>query len=380
MAPARFSVAFLLILASHTAGAGENVWTTSGPPGFLTALAVAPQSPTLFAGVSLDGHAQAFRSLDSGLNWTFQAETTNATISAFAVDPFHAETVFAATIRSQYLGEGGEVYRSPDGGSIWVQLASVSARIRSIVPHPTEPDTLFAASNWCRCLQPLCFFHFVCSLTILRSRDSGATWTFHDTGLQGGSAASVVVDPVDHERVFAGGDTGIAVSQDRGDHWTPSNAGLETCPSILALAVRSTDSALFAASGQIFSNRFQCGGVFRSLDSGRTWSVTGLSPHYVTSLAIDPVNPRTMYIGTARIGFFSPEGGVFRTTDGGETWETFGLGLPPGGVSDVVIESSGRKLHASTNEGVFDIDIVPGARPPVVPIRSRESRVLPSRP
>jgi photosystem II stability/assembly factor-like uncharacterized protein len=380
MAPPRFSVACLLILASHTAGAGENVWTTNGPPGFLTALAVAPQSPTLFAGVSLDSRAQAFRSLDLGSSWTFLAETTNATINAFAFDPFHAGTVFAATIRSRYLGEGGEVYRSPDGGSTWVQLASVSARIRSIVPHPTEPDTVFAASNWCRCLQPLCFFHFVCSLTILRSRDSGATWTFHDTGLQGGSAASVVVDPVDHDRLFAGGDTGIAVSQDRGDHWTPSNAGLETCPSILALAVRSTDGMLLAGSGQILSDRFQCGGAFRSLDGGRTWSATSLAPYFVTSLAIDPAHPETIYAATARLGFFSPDGGVFRSLDGGQTWEPFGSGLPAGGVSQIVIDPNGRTVHAATSAGVYDFEIVPGARPPIVPGRSRTTRVVPGRP
>jgi photosystem II stability/assembly factor-like uncharacterized protein len=370
----------LLVALPAVVSAGENIWTTNGPPGFLTVLSVAPQSPTLFAGVSLDGHAQAFRSLDSGLNWTLQAETTNATISAFAVDPFRAERVFATTIRSQYLGEGGEVYRSPDGGSTWTQLTSVSARVRSLVAHPTEPETLFAASNWCRCQQAPCFFHLICSLTILRSRDSGATWSFHDTGLRGSSAASVVVDPVDHDRIFAGGDTGIAVSSDRGDHWTASSAGLETCPSILALAFRSTDGTLFAASGQISSNRFQCGGVFRSLDGGRTWSATSLSPHYVTCLAIDPADPETIYAGTARIGFFSPDGGVFRSLDGGQTWEPFGSGLPAGGVSQLVIDPTGRTVHAGTSAGVYDYEIVPGARPPIVPGRSRTTRVLPSRP
>ena len=368
------------LLASHVVLAGENVWTTNGPPGNVSALAAAPDTSRLFAAVSLDHNAQAFLSLDLGSTWTLLAETREASVTAFAVDRFRAQTVYAATIRSLYLGEGGEVYRSPDGGSTWVQIASVSARIRSIVPHSTEPDTLFAASNWCRCQQALCFFHFICTLTILRSDDGGTTWSYHDTGLSGGSAASVVIDPVDHGRIYAGGDTGVAVSPDRGDHWTASSAGLETCPTILALAVRSTDGAVFAASGRIHSNRFECGGIFRSADGGRTWTMTGLSPHYVTSLAIDPANPETMYAGTARIGFFSPDGGVFRTLDGGQSWVPFGSGLPPGGVSQIVIDPSGRTVHAGTSEGVYDLTIVPGARPPVVPPRTHSTRILPVRP
>ena len=379
--PVRRLVSLLpVFLASPILYAGENVWTTNGPAGQVTALAGALDTSTLFAGVSLDHNAQAFRSLDLGSTWTLLAETREASVTAFAVDRFRAQTVYAATIRSLYLGEGGEVYRSPDGGSTWVQIATVSARIRSVVPHSTEPDTLLAASNWCRCQQALCFFHFICTLTILRSRDEGTTWSFHDTGLSGGSAASVAIDPVDHDRIYAGGDTGVAVSPDRGDHWAASSAGLETCPTILALAVRSTDGALFAASGQILSNRFECGGIFRSADGGRTWTMTGLSPHYVTSLVIDPTNPETMYAGTARIGFFSPDGGVFRTLDGGESWAPFGSGLPPGGVSQVIIDPTGRTVHAGTSEGVFDLTIVPGARPPVIPPRSHATRMLPARP
>ncbi|HEX9148779.1 MAG TPA: hypothetical protein VF958_06415 [Thermoanaerobaculia bacterium] len=100
----------------------------------------------------------------------------------------------------------------------------------------------------------------------------------------------------------------------------------------------------------------------------------------MTCLAIDPADPETIYAGTARIGFFSPDGGVFRSLDGGQTWEPFGSGLPPEGVTHIVIDPTGRTVHAGTSAGVYDYEIVPGARPPIVPGRSRTTRVLPSRP
>ena len=58
------------------------------------------------------------------------------------------------------------------------------------------------------------------------------------------------------------------------------------------------------------------GGVFKSIDSGATWTATntGLpSIFWVNSLAIDPITPTIVYAGTWW-------GGVFKSTDGGAHW------------------------------------------------------------
>jgi hypothetical protein len=170
------------------------------------------------------------------------------------------------------------------------------------------------------------------------------------------------------------------MSTDAGDQWFAANAGLQCYP--FALAIRPSDGALFAGTAWASPDRFFCGGVFRSDDGGQSWRSTGLSSHYVKSLAIDPTNPQTIYAGAGPplIGFSSPDGGVFRSEDGGETWAPFGFGLPPRGVDRLVIEPSGLRLHASTSEGVFDYEIVPGARPPVAPARTRQTRTISTRP
>jgi hypothetical protein len=73
-------------------------------------------------------------------------------------------------------------------------------------------------------------------------------------------------------------------------------------------------------------------------------------------------------------------GGVFRSVDGGETWSPLGAIPRMPDVSRIVVESSGRFIQAGTASGVFDYEIVPGARPPVISERDRETRTLPSWP
>src|SRR2546426_11464259 len=63
------------------------------------------------------------------------------------------------------------------------------------------------------------------------------------------------------------------------------------------------------------------GGVFKSTDGGVSWSASGLTNIYtsVTALAIDAVTPTTLYEGY----IYAP--GVFKSTNGGASWNATGL-------------------------------------------------------
>lgn len=64
------------------------------------------------------------------------------------------------------------------------------------------------------------------------------------------------------------------------------------------------------------------GGVFRTEDSGRTWSPFGLIQTEVDALVVEPDQPQTVYAGTA-------DGGIFKLTDDGHSWYRLGLaGVP----------------------------------------------------
>src|SRR5690349_12245020 len=73
--------------------------------------------------------------------------------------------------------------------------------------------------------------------------------------------------------------------------WTP--LGPPDGASVPALAFDPKNPNIAYAS-------VQGGGVFKSLDGGRTWSLssTGLYGPFVNALAVDPVDPERVYAGT----------------------------------------------------------------------------------
>jgi photosystem II stability/assembly factor-like uncharacterized protein len=71
---------------------------------------------------------------------------------------------------------------------------------------------------------------------------------------------------------------------------------------------------------------------FRSADGGGNWNneTYGLKSNNVNSLAVDPVNPLTIYAGTY--------GGVFKSTDAGQSWGVINSGLVQPSVVELVVD------------------------------------------
>jgi len=72
------------------------------------------------------------------------------------------------------------------------------------------------------------------------------------------------------------------------------------------------------------------------------------APCFVTSLVLDPVRARTLYLGTSC--------GVLRSTDGARTWRAFSEGLGEADadrhVTELAISLDGRVLYAVTAGGL----------------------------
>lgn len=106
--------------------------------------------------------------------------------------------------------------------------------------------------------------------------------------------------------------------------------------------------AYVAYSGFDVSTPTTPGHVFLTEDGGTTWrNISGNLPDVpVLSLALDPLLPGTVYVGT--------DLGVFRTVDGGETWLRFGAGIPNTSVFILRYHAASRSLVAATHgRGAF---------------------------
>jgi photosystem II stability/assembly factor-like uncharacterized protein len=105
------------------------------------------------------------------------------------------------------------------------------------------------------------------------------------------------------------------------------------------------------------------GGVWKSLDEGASWvSVSDDFPtQAMGALAIDPVDTNTVYAGTGEANFSTGRmfdgGGMMKSTDGGATWRQVGDStLPPyARASMIVIDPRNPAvLHAAIPDGVRD--------------------------
>src|SRR5262249_49154801 len=74
----------------------------------------------------------------------------------------------------------------------------------ALLPHPTEPQTLYLAAF---------------GSGVYRSVDGGRRWSSASRGLKDLSVLTLAVDPVSPRTLYAGTDSGVFVSRDGGEAW-----------------------------------------------------------------------------------------------------------------------------------------------------------------
>ena len=314
----RFRAALAFAIAGAAAigaaHAGNGSWTSGGPfGGEVLSLAADPvHAGTFYAGGQSFG---IYRSTDSGATWSAvnAGFSTEFGVAALAVDPSNPNVVYAAfegLPEVANVGPGGRsgfgVFRSENGGGSWIPIdtglpARAQAVALAIDPHTSSTVYCVAA--------PQGEFEVPVVNSVYRSSDSGAHWTLANTGLPSANLGPRVlaIDPATTSTLYAGtGQNGVFKSVDGGAHWTPANSGIAGA-SIDAIAIDPVSPATIWVGS--------AAGVFRSTDGGMTWNgskATALGEQAVNAIALDAGGGPTLYAATAQ--------GVFRSVDGGGTW------------------------------------------------------------
>ncbi len=338
---------FLLTAVPCAIFAGHYTWTTAGPePGMVLQLVVHPQDASsvlltsgyfgsllfstsdqgrswrengaisyaaqliqdpsagsvLYTVTSVQGVAGVFKSLDRGSTW-FPANSGLPDLATIGIAPSAPQRLYA--IRS---GTPGWVYRTDDGGSIWMLVSNAypGTWTGDVVVDPSDPDVVYAAS----------------SPGVLKSVDGGATW------VPGGTVPALyrlLADPTIPGLLYAGtNDAGVYRSIDGGATWNPSNTGVED-HYIRGLARDpSNPQKLFAASNG--SSTSGGGGLYVTTNGGQLWQPVDLGEpvNLATAVAIPPADPSIVYAAASQSVL---RGGLFRSDDGGATWERADKGL-----------------------------------------------------
>lgn len=284
--PARAAGPFKAVTQLPGLGSGR-VWAVSASPG---------QAGTLLVG----SDAGVYTSRDSGATWKLTLPGVRVWTVGF--DARNAAVAFAGT-----AGRG--VYSSSDAGGTWTP-SSTGLNNLDVRALAFGLDGLAAGTD----------------SGVYLSGD-GHAW--HNAGLDGDSISALAVASNNPEfTVIAGIDAGNLgpgyLYRGSGGNWQPLQSGLPANAAATALTAGPIDQATPQRPLVVVTTK----GMYRSGDSGTTWTSSGGVPTSITptTATFDPLDPGAVYAGADQGG--SSGGGMFRSTDSGMTFGAFNTGLP----------------------------------------------------
>jgi len=293
-------------------GAEWNALWFRQPSMAIGAIAIAPSSPmVMYAATGEDtpgwtpsyGGAGVFRTSNGGAAWAACAPGPGPRSNKVLIHPTNPDVVYVATDTG--------LWKSVDGGASWANRRP--GRITDALLDPTAPDTLYVGAH---------------NDGVYRSTDGGVLWVPKQgvtggffTALpwgaaaewiklsmgQGGSAGTRFIAAkmgLDSGRVF--------LSTTGGDNWV-------MVPDVVQPASYNEWTNMISVHPR-FSNRILAGavGLSRTVTSFTFAPTTGThSDHH--QVVYDPVDPTTCYVAT--------DGGVYRSLDGGATWALHSRGM-----------------------------------------------------
>lgn len=214
---------------------------------------------------------------------------TGQGIALLRTEDFHALAFSPDNPDVVFFGHHNGVMRSDDGGRTWQRLVERrNFDAMGLAVNPAKPSQVYLAGH----------------LILQVSNDGGTSWQPVPHNLPDSDIHGFAMSPDDPGRLYAFVVRyGLFTSADGGSRWEKLSDRLPE--DVMALAA-STSGVLFAGSMER--------GVWKSTDSGKTWtsSSAGFGGAGVTSLAVAPTAPETIYSGTNT--------GLYRSDDGGRNW------------------------------------------------------------
>ena len=253
------------------------------------------------------GHAGGglYTSEDGGKSWKSNATMEGHSVLALTMAPSDPKILI--------LGALDGVFRTVDGGNTWMLISPEKSKelheIESIAIDPKDPRIIFAGT-----------WHLPWKTT-----DGGEHWTNMKQGIIDDSDVfSIIVDPKNPQNVFLSACSGIYLSSDDGGSFAKIQGIPSTARRTRVLMEDSTQAnVVFAGTTE---------GLWRTVDSGRTFERHGDPSWIVNDISIDAQDNKRVLLATDR-------NGVLLSNDGGMTFSSSNRGF------------SSRKISAVLQDG-----------------------------
>jgi uncharacterized protein (TIGR03437 family) len=327
----RTGSALVYNLSIRAATAGSAVAVDSSGNAYFAGASLDANFPTLHSTLTVPLPQNFFVTHDGGATWQTISGIPAQAINSLAIDPTHTSTLYAATTSG--------LYKSLDAGTTWTQLLPAATTAGQILLDPANPATLYVL-----------YGPATQATQFAKSTDGGATWQNLTSALPPPwvpgiplNIGTIALDPENSQTVWMSiamvGSPSVFMSSDGGLHWQDVH-DFQAFFVATAANPGSTGSNVFVDptnSSRIYScctNTLgaQAHGVFRSDDSGKTW--TAGSAGFSNPPVLDPATPTTLY---------APGNALGVSTDEGQTWTTLPQSpLAPNGIAgNLAVDPSG---------------------------------------
>jgi len=257
--------------------------------------------------------------------WERLAVDGGGYVIGLALDQSHPDTVYC-------VSDKGGIHRSDDAGETWKICNTGFNRetfygVSAVLPDDKNPGRVFALNGtaWAH--------KFFISGGLWRSDDKGEHWKLMTTDFSGSgegtgkfSSHLLTFDPNDHNVVYAASIwKGLWISRDAGVRWTQIPSPVRFLTGVW-VDPDDTKRLLIAARSDIFGETKERGGLFESLDAGRTWKKILDGPD---------VSDLNRHDRDHDLLAAAANGKIFISRDRGKTWKSIGRHAQCPGTSKV---------------------------------------------
>ena len=302
-------------------------WRNIGPADMVGRIADVegvPGNPAIvYVGTASGG---LWKTTDAGVTWRsiFDGQTV-ASIGDIALEPGNPDVIYVGTGEGNprnSVSFGNGVYKSTDGGATWTHLGLEDTRtITRIVINPKNPSVVYVGALGH-------IFGPNKDRGVFLSRDGGLTWDKVLYLDERHGVADLDIDPQNPNIVYAAlwrferrpwtftsgsEEGGLFRSVDGGRTWKKTAKGLPKLMGRIGVKVAPSDPQLVYVMAES-----QEGTLFRSQDKGETFQLVSKDREivsrgfYYTDLRIDPVDENRIYAIASRLSMSIDGGRTFR--------------------------------------------------------------------
>ncbi len=251
-------------------------------------------------------------------------------VRSLVVHPDRPEIFFLGT-------SDGQIFVSEDAGESWSQLVPGLNRRNLVIDNlafdPLDPNTLYAATWELKSDKGWLF----------RTRDGGETWQEISVDRYGSAIRAIAIAPLAPQQIALGITEGVILSLDGGQTWDRITRGYRSMYNVESLAFDPQNS------NTLYVGTWHLG--WKTTNLGKNWKAIHegmLFDSDMFSLLVNPHNPEVLFSSACT--------GIYKSENGGLDWTKLQNGLPKEAKRTRTLHldpSNPNTIYAGTTVGLF---------------------------